>query len=90
MTNRTGILDDGRALFLVIHHPTHGFMVSGPDVVVAGFESREHALQWLMAFFDMNARRSADLEQARVMDEARLKIEREEMLARLLEPKAKH
>lgn len=82
---------DERAVFMV-PLSTDGsgtYMVVSPHMVVTGFAKPEDAHGWLLGFFDMNARRAADIDGEARMDAGRLAIEREEMLARLLEPATK-
>ncbi len=86
---RPGILEDGRAHFHAVKHPTQGWMLSGPDLVISGFTSSGGAFAWLRGFLDDVARRNHDVELQRQMNAERVAIEREEMLARLFEPRTK-
>lgn len=79
-----------RPLFMVIPSAKDGsgYTIVGPYLMLAGFDTKADAFDWLAQFFDNNARRAADLEQEAAMDRERLALEREEMLIRSLEPKA--
>ena len=62
-------------------------MISTAGFFVAGFRSDNDALSWLMGFLDQAARRQEQAEERRAKLEGQLAIMREEMLARLVEPK---
>ena len=79
--------EEARAVFAVTYDSRHGWMLLTPHMVMSGFGERNDAFEWLLSFFDSNARRAMDYDMQERDRQERLALAQQEMFARLLEPK---
>jgi len=63
-------------------------LISSSRFYISGFPSQLDAYQWLLAYLDHHARRESETARHRLESEERLKVLREEMMIRLMEPPA--